>query len=159
MSAEEFQKELARTRKKTISSEKIGEDFPDFALQDIRGREFRKSELVGKVVVVNYWFIGCTPCEMERAELNRIYSKYQDNPEVVFLSFARNNKEQLEKFLAEKEFLYPVIPLNKELIELFGLKGYPVNQVIDKKGKYSFNSSAAGIGSGLIIEEAIEKAL
>lgn len=128
-------------------------------MTDLNGRAYSKKELAGKVVVVNFWFIGCAPCEMERPELNSIYNSYKDNPNVVFLSFARNQKEQLEQFLVNRPLLYPVVPLTQELIGKFDLKGYPQNQIIGKDRKYCFNSLAAGIGSGVILRRAIEQAL
>jgi thiol-disulfide isomerase/thioredoxin len=157
--AAEFEKELVQTERKTVLKEKLGEEFPVFAVTDINGRGYSKKELAGKVVIVNFWFIGCAPCEMERPELNSIYTSYKDNPNVVFISFARNQKVQLEKFLVTRPFLYPVVPLTEELIGKFGIKGYPQNQIIGKDGKYFFNSIAAGIGSGVILRRAIEQAL
>jgi len=155
----EFEKELARTERKTVLKDKLGEEFPAFSVTDINGKKYSKKDLNGKVVVINFWFIGCAPCEMERPELNSIYNSYKDNPDVVFISFARNRKEQLEKFLKKRPFLYSVVSLNEELIKKFDIQGYPQNQIIGKDGKYFFNSKAAGIGSGIIIRRAIEKAL
>jgi thiol-disulfide isomerase/thioredoxin len=157
--AGEFEKELGRTARKTVLKEKLGEEFPVFAVTDLNGRGYSKKELAGKVVVVNFWFIGCAPCEMERPELNSIYNSYKDNPHVVFISFARNQKVQLETFLVNRPFLYPVVPLTAELIGKLAIKGYPQNQIIGKDGKYFFNSIAAGIGSGVIMRRAIEQAL
>jgi thiol-disulfide isomerase/thioredoxin len=155
----EFEKELVQTERKMVLKEKLGQEFPLFTVTDLNGRAYSKKELVGKVVVVNFWFIGCAPCEMERPALNSIYNSYKDNPNVVFLSFARNQKEQLEQFLVNRPLLYPVVPLTQELIGKFDLKGYPQNQIIGKDGKYCFNSLAAGIGSGVILRRAIEQAL
>jgi thiol-disulfide isomerase/thioredoxin len=155
----EFEQELAQTERKTVLKEKLGEEFPSFEVTDINGIGYSNEELKGKVVIVNFWFIGCAPCEMERRELNSIYNSYKDNPNVVFLSFARNQKEQLEKFLVKSPFLYPIVPLTKELIGKFDVTGYPQNQIIGKDGKYFFNSMAAGIGSGVIIRREIERAL
>lgn len=157
--ADELEKEIARTARKTVLKDKLGEEFPHFEVRDIKGNAYSKAALEGKVVVVNFWFIGCAPCEMERPELNDIYLTYKDHPEVVFISFARNQQEQLRKFLARKEFLYPVVPLDEELIRKFEINGYPQNQLIGKDGRYFFNSKAAGIGSGIIIRRAIEEAL
>lgn len=157
---EELKKELEKTRKKTVLFKKLGDNFPDIIVKDIKGKTYDFTSLKGKEVVLNFWFIGCAPCEMERPELNAIYSKYKDNADVIFLSFAKNTKNQLEKFLLKRPFSYPVVELNNGLIELLDLNyGYPQNQIVGKDGTYVFNSRAAGIGSGIIIKEAIEKAL
>lgn len=158
--AEELQRELKKTKRKTVLTKHLGENFPDIIVKDINGKLFDFPSLKGKVVVLNFWFIGCVPCEMERPELNAIYSKYNHNTDVIFVSFAKNTKNQLEKFLLKRPFSYPVVELNNELIELLDLNyGYPQNQILGKDGTYVFNSRAAGVGSGIIIREAIEKAL
>jgi thiol-disulfide isomerase/thioredoxin len=56
-------------------------------------------------LALNFWFIGCSPCEMERPSLNDLTKLYADNKDVVFISFAKNDREQLTKFLQE----YPIL--------------------------------------------------
>ena len=156
----ELKSELAKTRKKTLLSDKLGQNFPRIITNDIEGNQFDSYFYKGKVIVLNFWFIGCAPCEMERPELNAIYSKYENNPDIVFVSFAKNSKSQLIEFLKKKPFNYPVIVLTDELIDSLDINyGYPQNQIIGKDGTYVFNSKAAGIGSGIIINEAIKTAL
>src|SRR5689334_17526979 len=66
---EEFESELRKTEKKITRTEKLGTPFPEFEVYDLNGKRFTNAELKGKVVVLNFWFIGCSPCEMERPTL------------------------------------------------------------------------------------------
>lgn len=91
---EEFETELRKTEKKITKTNKLGTDFPEFDLLDLNGNRLTRTELKGKVLVLNFWFIGCSPCEMERPSLNDLTKVYADNKDVVFISFAkmiRNN--------------------------------------------------------------------
>lgn len=157
---EEFETELRKTEKRITLKNKIGTDFPEFDLIDINGDRITKSALKGKILVVNFWFIGCAPCEMERPALNELTKLYKDNKEVIFISFARNDKEQLTNFLTENPFLYNVIPTDKDLIKTkFEINQYPFNIIVDRNGKYYFNSSPTGIGIMTILQRHIENAL
>lgn len=157
---EEFKKELNNTRKRITKTAKLGTDFPDFDLTTIDGDRLTKADSKGKVIVVNFWFIGCAPCEMERPALNDLRKLYQHNPDVVFISIARNTKEQLNEFLPDNPVLYTVVPADKGYIEsTFDLNQFPVNLVIDRQGKYSFNGMPTGIGIVAILQDEIEKAL
>ena len=110
--------------------------------------------------MLNFWFIGCSPCEVERPSLNDLTKVYADNKDVVFISFAKNDKEQLTKFLTENPILYNVVPTDKDFIKTkFEINGYPVNIILDRNGKYFFNSSASGVGILTILQRQIDKAL
>ena len=157
---EEFDTELRKTEKKITKTNKLGTDFPEFDLLDLNGNRLTRTELKGKVLVLNFWFIGCSPCEMERPSLNDLTKVYADNKDVVFISFAKNDKEQLTKFLAENPILYNVVPTDKDFIKTqFEINEYPVNIILDRNGKYFFNSSASGVGILTILQRQIDKAL
>ena len=157
---EEFDTELRKTEKKITKTNKLGTGFPEFDLLDLNGNRLTRTELRGKVLVLNFWFIGCSPCEMERPSLNDLTKVYADNKEVVFISFAKNDKEQLTKFLAENPILYNVVPTDKDFIKTkFEINEYPVNIILDRNGKYFFNSSASGVGILTILQRQIDKAL
>ena len=157
---EEFETELRKTEKRITKTNKLGTDFPEFDVLDLNGNRLAKSELKGKVLVLNFWFIGCSPCEMERPSLNDLTKIYADNKDVVFISFAKNDKEQLTNFLADNPILYNVVPTDKDFIKTkFEINEYPVNIIIDRDGKYFFNSAASGIGILTILQRQIEKAL
>jgi len=157
---EEFETELRKTEKKITRTNKLGTDFPEFDLLDLNGNRLTKTELKGQVLVLNFWFIGCSPCEMERPSLNDLTKVYAGNKHVVFISFAKNDKEQLTKFLAENPILYNVVPTEKDFIKTkFEINEYPVNIILDRNGKYFFNSSASGVGILTILQRQIDKAL
>lgn len=156
----EFSEELNKTEKRIVRRDKLGIDFPDFRSLDIDGNIIEKSGLKGKVVVVNFWFVGCAPCEMERPELNGLAKIYQDNDIVKFISFARNDTNQLRSFLKDHPFLFRTIATEKDEIKnRFSVNEYPVTIIIDKYGKYFFYGSGTGIGISYILKREIESAL
>src|SRR5688572_27232831 len=54
----------------------IGLKFPDFSLTSIDGKQFQLSELKGKVIMLNFWFIACAPCVAEMPLLNQLVEEY-----------------------------------------------------------------------------------
>ncbi len=147
------------TREKTVKKEKINQPIVPFAVKDITGKEFNSSTLSGKVIVVNYWFVGCPPCEIETPELIQVYEKYKNHPDVVFLSFSRSSLGKTKRFLEKKPLPYPVVILEDELADKVRIGSFPTNQVIDKQGRYHFYSSGIGRGGVRLINEAIQSAL
>lgn len=157
---EEFQKELTKTGKRIAVPKKKGLDMADFELEDLNGNRVTSGQLAGKVVVINLWFIGCAPCEMERPALNKLREMYKGREDVVFLAFARNTGEELIPYLKDSPIAYNVLPAGKDYIKTaFEVNQYPVNLVVDKKGKYFFYGLGTGIGIIDIMRKQIDLAL
>lgn len=113
-----------------------GREFPDFRFTDLQGNVFSKELAEGKTLVVKTWFIRCKPCIEEMPQLNQLVEEYKEREEVIFLSLSLDPKEELEKFLSEKEFKYPVIANQKAFIEdTLGFSVYPTHLIVAPNGK------------------------
>jgi peroxiredoxin len=132
---------------------------PAFPLTDIYGQAVSSADLCGKVVVLNFWYIKCGYCQLEMPKLKRIAAAYQTNPNVVFLSFATDQPEQLRQFIAQKgDFGFRILPLPRELGQQFDVRAYPTMAVLDKAGNYVYDK-VGYTDNQLRLEEAIAHAL
>ncbi|MBC8085182.1 MAG: TlpA family protein disulfide reductase [Hymenobacter sp.] len=136
-----------------------GKPFPAFEVTDYAGHVFNSQQLKGKVLVVNFWFAGCQTCELEIPELNTLYARYAHDSDVVFLSLVRSRWEVVDPFLVTQPFNYPIVTLDKALLTQLQSAAYPTNLVIDKTGRYAYESVGAGVGSILLLETALTQAL
>jgi len=110
---------------------------PDFDVKTLEGESLKLSALKGKVIVLNFWFIGCAPCRVEMPGLNTLTEEFRDQ-DVVFIAFALDNAEALGKFLEEKEFKYRIVPAASKIAGLFSVKIFPSHILINKKGEIEF---------------------
>jgi len=153
----ELAQEMAVTAKRVTVTQKLGQPLPAFRAVDYGGQAFDSEQLKGRVLVLNFWFVGCGLCEMERTSLNRLHAKYAHDSTVVFLSFVRSRHEVVDKFLVNAPFAYPIATLDAALQAQFKPGGYPTNLVIDKRGRYAYEGLGAGVGSTILLEAAIEQ--
>ena len=136
-----------------------GKGIGSFIARDINGNKYKIKELTGKVVVINFWFIGCAPCLTEIPELNKVVEEYKDSSNVVFLAVGLDEKDRIETFLEQKPFLYNIIDNGRYISHKYSITSYPTNLVLDKNGKVLFHS--AGYSAGVVpwIRKSIKKAL
>ncbi len=137
-SAEGFAAHLSHVLEKQKSAgpgEK--EAAPEFHVKTLEGEMLMLSALKGKVVVLNFWFVGCAPCRVEMPGLNTLTEEFKDE-DVVFIAFALDNAEALREFLKVKEFTYRIVPDASKIASSYGVKVFPTHVIINKSGQVEF---------------------
>src|SRR6267378_1948344 len=108
---------------------------PEFALQDLAGKEWKFSDLRGKVVVVNFWATWCPPCRKEMPDLETLYKQFKDQG-LVILAISDEDAGKVGPFIAEQKVTYPILlDPGRKVNELFQIEGIPKTFVYDRSGK------------------------
>jgi peroxiredoxin len=112
-----------------------GLPLPEFNFTDLNGNINTNESTKGKTIILKTWFINCEACVAEFPELNEFVEKYKQRNDVIFLSLARDTKDELKNFLQKKYFEYQVVPNQREFIEKkLNLQYYPTHLIVDKNG-------------------------
>jgi thiol-disulfide isomerase/thioredoxin len=114
----------------------LNAQLPLFETKMMDGRTLNPDYFEGKISIINFWFIGCKPCEEEMPGFNALVEKYKDKP-VQFLAFSRNKPEDIKEFMLEHPFNVDHVALAELIIKDFFKYawGYPVTMVADQYGK------------------------
>jgi len=135
-----------------------GQKLQSFSATDINGNKIKLNELAGKVVVLNFWFIGCPPCRMEIPELNKIAVRYAHDPGVVFVAIALDQKYDIKQYIKDNPFGYHIIDDGGMYAGMYKINLFPTNVVLDKEGKVLFHASGYTINTPYWIGKTIEEA-
>jgi thiol-disulfide isomerase/thioredoxin len=119
---------------------KIGDKFVYFKDKDINGEKFDPKTMAGKVVVLNFWFIGCPPCRSEIPDLNSLAAQYKDYKDVVFVAVCLDEAYDIKEFLKNNPFNYHIIERGQYTADKYGVRLYPTNVIINKQGTIAFSS-------------------
>ena len=112
--------------------------FPAIHFTDIENGVWENKSFEDKIVVLNFWFIGCKPCIKEIPELNKLVETFK-NRDVIFLAFANDNQFDIEDFLVKRPFNYHIIPNASSFsIKQLGIHNFPTHVIIDPGGKVRF---------------------
>jgi peroxiredoxin len=112
-----------------------GAAAPEFSARAIDGTQVSMSALRGRVVVVNFWFIGCPVCRSEAPKLNELAAKFIGEPNVEFIAMTYNDAASVKKYTAANPLNYKLIGDAKPILASFVIGGYPKNIVIGKDGR------------------------
>jgi thiol-disulfide isomerase/thioredoxin len=124
---------IARLRERGASAVAALRPTPAFSATTLDGVKVESSMLKDRITVLDFWFINCPPCRVERPKLNEIVSEFGDK--VRFVGFALDSSEALKTYLASNPYKYEVVPRSKEIADAFGVNSFPQHMVIDRSGK------------------------
>jgi cytochrome c biogenesis protein CcmG/thiol:disulfide interchange protein DsbE len=113
---------------------------PDFQVTDSAGNPESLASLRGKVVLVNFWGIGCAPCIAEMPGLNAVAARYRDRGLVV-LGLENNAADPgtLRGYAVKQSISYPLAPANEAVRDAYGhIHDVPVSVLIDRQGRIRY---------------------
>jgi len=134
----DLQQSLQETRKEEVLAEASFNDTPEFELTDLNGQVLNNTNLLGKVVFVDFWATWCNPCRRELPEFQTFYNKYKDNPRVAFIAASTDSEPaKVQPFVEQMGFSFP-IALAGEVATKFGVEGIPSLFIIGPSGKIRY---------------------
>ena len=112
-----------------------GSKAPEFALRTIDGKTISSADLSGKVVVLNFWFIGCPVCRALKPKLNTFKSKFDGREDVVFIAVTADPPGEVRNFAKSEPLNYIQTAGAAAELKKFVFSGFPKNIVISKTGE------------------------
>ena len=127
----------------------LSEAAPVFTLLDLQGQKVNLSDLKNKVVIADFWATWCGPCKSSFPSMQKMVTKYKDDPNVkfVFIDTWENGDDNKKKhtdvsnFIATNKYDFHVLMDNEDkVVADFKISGIPTKFIIDKKGIIRFKS-------------------
>ncbi|MFL6438495.1 MAG: TlpA disulfide reductase family protein [Terriglobales bacterium] len=135
-----------------------GKEAPDFALQDLQGKQVKLSDFRGKAVLLNFWATWCGPCKIEMPWFVELQKQYGPQGfEIVGVALDDSGKDEIQKFAKEMGVNYTILQGQDAVGDAYGAIGLPTTFYIDRNGKII--DSASGLVSRSEIEDNVKKSL
>ena len=134
---------------------------PDFTLTDTEGSTFSLSDYEDeKVVILDFMFTTCEPCEKFVKDALEPYSKKMDNDDIVIISvsvFGNDDENKLRNYAKNHEWRHALGDTNGDIEIAYDVIGTPKIFIIDENGEITF--SQIGPMSLDELELEVDKAL
>lgn len=110
----------------------------DFDLTDLQGKKWKRADLKGKTVFINFWATWCPPCIQELPFVDKLHKQMKDNSNVLVLTFNIDDSVGLvEPFIKKHNFSFPTV-LAESLTSKIELTPIPRNWIVDLNGNIKF---------------------
>jgi thiol-disulfide isomerase/thioredoxin len=112
-----------------------GMPLPEASVSLIDGARVPLSSFRGKVLVLNFWFIGCPACRAIKPQLNEFRAQFANRDDVVFLAVTGDPEGRVKDYLKKEPFDYLQAADSADALAMFRHGGYPKNIVVSKTGE------------------------
>lgn len=137
-----------------------GDSAPDFTLKSKSHGNYKLSEQVGNVLLVNFWASWCGPCREEMPLLQDLQDKYEDVGFSIVAINVDENSELANNFLAKVDVDYPILYDNTaQVSQLYQVEAMPTTVIVDRNGKMRFFHKGFKPGYEKKYEKEIKKLL
>lgn len=114
---------------------KLGDMVMDFTVTDTDGNTYSLLELLQSkdAVVLNFYYNGCVPCQMEFPHLQEAYLEYSENIAVIAMN-PMDDEAAVAQFKQENGLTFPMVACNPNWEKIMNVTAYPTTVVIDRLG-------------------------
>ncbi len=132
-----------------VKKYELGDVIHDFTITDLNGVEHTVSDVLKEksLLVLNFWYAGCTNCDAEFPYLSSAYDKYSSKMELFAINdyAGETINDALNHIIQDKDgniiepnfpkfFLDVASDPDLFLLDKFGSTGYPTTVMIDRYG-------------------------
>ncbi len=116
----------------------------DNAVDNIRGKSVRLSDLKGKVVLIDFWATWCGPCRMSIPGIQSLYEKLHGRGfEVMGVSLDSNPSADVAGFIREMKMTYAAgRPSSMDNVQSYTTGSIPQMVLVDRQGRISWKPQA-----------------
>ena len=122
-----------------IPGVRVGDTAPNFTETDVFGNSFTLESFRGRVLMLNFSTMWCSPCRAETPELLEIYNTYKERGfEIVQCIYQDEDsyptdQSDLNRWLSEYQVTYTLIgDPDRSTVETYHFDAIPFNVIIDR---------------------------
>lgn len=154
-----FGQDLEKSNDSYVVDSLIKKESPSFSIKTIDGRRYERDHEKGKILVINFWFIGCGPCRKELPQLNELVVENRARKDIYFISISNiDTKHSLEYVRKRLNLKFQLVAKDTTIVRSFGVQLYPTNIVIDKNGVVVFAEIGYQPGIKLRLQKILDDA-
>jgi peroxiredoxin len=116
----------------------LAKPVPRFRFFDMDGQPVMPVQLMGKVVVLEFWATGYDPCRQSLPELEKVYQRYKNNPKVAIFAVSVDGPQapnsELVKFAEGLKLTVPILRDKDRTACDFNMSDLLATFIFDAKG-------------------------
>lgn len=112
----------------------VGMEAPGWSLRDLDGNTHQLSDYRGRVVLLDFWAVYCSPCVAAIPTLQHLHETYAGQGLTVIGLNQGEPEATVNAFLEENPYTYTILMDAHQLSAEYGIVGIPSLFILDPAG-------------------------
>lgn len=132
------------------SNFQLGDPIADFSSTTLEGESITLSDFQNQqVVVLDFWATWCKPCVNGMPGLQTLHEELGDRGVQILAVNVGEDAETIQEFMQSEGYSFPVVmDPDRNIKDLFGVKGIPQLFVVDKEGNLRHSKVGGPMSAG-----------
>ncbi|MDE6504501.1 MAG: redoxin domain-containing protein [Clostridia bacterium] len=88
-----------------------------------------------KAVLLNFWYVGCSPCKLELPAIMEAYAEYSNDVAILAINnYPTEGDEEVASYVRTNKVTYPMGKDSADVCKRFNFNAYPTSIMIDRYG-------------------------
>jgi thiol-disulfide isomerase/thioredoxin len=137
--------------------------IPDVNIANLKGQSVNVAEYArnGKITIISFWALWCTPCKKELNNIKDIYGDWVDDYDVELIALSiddARNIARVKSYVDGQGWEYIILlDKNQDLKRALNFQTIPYTILLDQKGNIVYSHSAYVEGDEYVLEDEIKK--
>ncbi|AMP99500.1 Thiol-disulfide isomerase and thioredoxin [Pedobacter cryoconitis] len=127
------------SKDKTLTLFTARKHAKEISLPELSGKKVNFADYQGKILVIDFWTTGCTPCVAAFAGFEKVVADYKNDPFQLFVINLFEGQETIKSFIAKKGITLDV--LRDVPNAAYDIQATPTKIIFDPTGTIRFYSS------------------
>jgi peroxiredoxin len=116
----------------------VGQRAPNFTLNDLEGNSVSLEDFKGKVVMINFWSLGCPACLREMPAKDELYLNYQGRGFELITINLDVDILPVKEYFSNSDYSFKVLQGNYDVAMEYMVRFIPKTLIIDQEGIIRF---------------------
>lgn len=133
---------------------------PAFKAFSLDGKLISTENLLGNVVLLDFWATWCPPCRESIPYLKNLHNRYADQGlKIVGMSMDDGGARIVKSYVEKQKIPYQIVMASNKVAADYGVRALPVLYLIDKQGQVREFFMGFSDQAGKVIEAQIRQLL
>jgi peroxiredoxin len=134
---------------------------PEFSITTSEREYIALEDLLGKVVLLDFWGTWCPPCVASVPSLRNLYKRHAKEPWFVMIGISSDTEElKWRGFIEKNQMVWPqYLDRDRRIARAFDIRVFPTYVLIDHEGILRFRGSGSSFERAADLENALQKQL
>lgn len=112
----------------------LGQVAPNFTLADTLGNTVSLEDYRGKIVMLNFWSMGCYACVLEMPDMQKLYTEFKDRGFEILAVNLDRDPTAVNEFMDTNGYTFKVLDATNEVAGTYRVRYIPKSLFMDPQG-------------------------